>query len=606
MMRDLREKTKWVMIIVALAFVGLMVFEWGMDATGMGSLTDRSGALGRVNGQTISYEEYQRAYQQLYQQAQQRAGGQQISREQIRQLEDAAFEEVVRNTLMRQEMRRRGIRVTDAEIRLAAQWMPHPELMQNEIFLTDGQFDINKYQQFLTGPAASQQLLLELEDYYRAVIPQSKLMRQVTAGLHVSDSDLWQMWRDENETATVDYVTLNISQLVPGDMPVTEREIRAYYDANRDDFRRPARVRVNLASISKLPTAADSAAALERARAARAEIVGGAGFAEVAERESADVGSAAQGGDLGYFGRGQMVPQFEEAAFSLPIGQLSEPVLSPFGYHLIEVQEREEDRARARHILIEVEPTEGSLDRLYARADSLEDLAVRAGVERAARLTEGQYREGVVISADQPYIPGVGSAYEAIQWARDEQDEDDPLDVSPVFETAEAFYLVELDAYAGPGTIPLSEATPEIRRRLILQKKQEEARRIGQEMVAQVRGGRSLDEVARERGLEVQSAGPFSRVGFNPAFGQANAATGAAFGVPVNQVSDVVGTPGGLFIIRPTDRTRADREEFEEQKEQLRQFVLFQMQQEAVNRWLQNLRQEANVTDRRDEVLQRV
>lgn len=602
MMRDLREKTKLVMIVVALAFVGLMVFEWGMDISGT-TVASQTGELGRVNGQPVPYDAYQVAYQSLNDQARASMGIANLSREQTRQIEDQAFNEVVNDILMAQEVRRRGIRASDAEVMQAARWMPHPDLMQNELFMTEGQFDINKYQQFLASPAANEELLMGLEAYYRDQIPRSKLMRQITAGIYINDAELWKVFRDQTETAMVDYAPLNVSVLVPGDVEVTDREIRDHYNANRERFERPETGRFAIAAIPKVATAADSVAAYERAATLRQEIVGGSDFADVARRASDDPGSARMGGELGVFGRNQMVPEFEAAAFSLPVGEVSEPVESDYGYHLIEVLEREDEQVRARHILISFEPMDEALDALYARADSLEMIAERAGVDRAAQATGGIHRPEVVLSMDEAYVPGVGSALEAVEWARDEQLEDEPLDVSPVFETPEAFFVVELLQYSGRGRISLEAATPEIRRQLILEKKREEARRIGQQMVQEIRGGKSLEEVASERGLSVQQAGPITRTGFNPAFGQANAATGAAFGAPIGEVSDVVDTPGGLFIIRPTQRTEASREQFELQKDQLRQMALFQLQQEAVSRWMDDLREQATILDRRDEML---
>jgi peptidyl-prolyl cis-trans isomerase D len=105
--------------------------------------------------------------------------------------------------------------------------------------------------------------------------------------------------------------------------------------------------------------------------------------------------------------------------------------------------------------------------------------------------------------------------------------------------------------------------------------------------------------------LQVQSAGPFTRIGFNPALGQANAAVGAAFGTPIGQVSDVVETTAGLFLIKPRERVEADREVWVAQKEQQRAIETMRTQQEALTRWMQNLRARAEVVDRRGEVLQR-
>jgi len=604
MMRELRDKTKWIMLVVALAFVGLMVFEWGMDISGR-SAGAEMGALGEVDGRPIQYAAYMEAYQALYERAQQQADGP-ISREEIRQLEDMAFEQVVGQMLMQRELERRGIRVTTAEIAQAARWMPHPELAQNELFMTDGRFDIGKYQQFLAGPQANDQLLLELERYYRQMLPQQKLMRQVTAGTFLSDAELWQSYRDRNETVSVDFVSLDLSRLIPGDVEVTEREIRDYYNANRDEFQRPISARFAMAVLPKAASAADSTAARDRAAALRAEIAGGASFPEVAQRESADPGSRDRGGDLGLFRRGQMVPAFDDAAFSLPVGQLSQPVQSQFGYHLIEVQERDGDEARARHILIPIERSEESLDRLYARADSLEIVAERGGIDRAARIVGAEFRDEVSVTARDGFVPGVGSVAEALEWADEEAAEGTPMGtVSPLFETAEAFYVVRMDAVTAAGQIPLAEATPQIRRTVMLRKKREQAREIGRQMVEQVRGGSTLEQVAQERGLVVQSASALTRAGPSPAFGQSNAAIGAAFGTPVGQVSNVVQTTAGLFLIRPTQRTDADREAWAAQKDQQRSFEMMRAQQVLLSRWMEDLRARANVEDWRGQVLQR-
>lgn len=601
MMQDLRENTKIIMILVALSFVGLMVFEWGMDISGR-SVGVQTGSLGQVNGDPVPYQAYMFAYQNLYDQARQEAGGS-LPRARIKEIEDAAFNEVVTQVLLQQEMDRRGIVVTDAEIRQAARWSPHPTLMQNELFMTDGRFDIQKYQEFLASPAANEQLLLQLEQYYRGAIPRTKLMRQVTAGTYITDSELWQAYKDRTETATVDYVLLNVAQLAPGDVTVTESEIEEYYDANEEEFERGASARVTIAVLPKAPSAADSAAALAKVRELRAEILAGADFAEVAARESDDPGSSAQGGDLGTFTRGQMVPAFDEVAFSLPIGEISEPIATPFGYHLIQVQERTEDEATARHILIAVEPSEEGLDRRYALADSLESLAMSAGLPRAAQATGARLQRAVTINEDAAFIPGVGSALEAIEWAEEETELETGVKVSPLFETPQAFYIVELESFTPAGTVSLEDATEQIRRDLIVQKKRDQARKAGMAMVAEVRAGKTLEQVAEAQGLEVRSAGPFTRIAFNPILGQANAAIGSAFGVPIGSVSDVVETSAGLFIIRPTAREEADRAAWEAQKEAQRMNTMVQLRQQEIARWLRDLRREADIVDQRDEVL---
>ncbi len=604
MLRQMRGKAgKIVMIIVAIVFGlwGLMEALSRIDGTAVGS-----GELGRVNGMPITYAAWQTAYQEIYDQVRQNSGGEQLTAEQAREVEELTWNQLVNETLMQQELERRGIEVTDAEIQQAALYSPLPQLMQQEIFQTDGRFDLQKYQRFISGPTANEQLLMQLEQYYRSVIPQSKLVRQLAAGAYVSDADLWRAWRDRHETATVEYVALDPARLVPREVTVSEAEVKEYYDSHPDDFKRPAEARGAVAYLSKGATAADSARALSRARELRAELVGGADFAEVARRDSADSASRASGGGLGTFGRGQMTPAFEEAAFSLPIGEISQPVKTPFGYHLIRVDERPGDQVSASHILIAFAPSEEETDRLYARADSLEALAEQVGLERAARATGAEVRPEVTISEGAPLIVGAGPALDALEWVRDEWFDQEAAErpaVSELFENAQSFYLVRPKGYTPAGKVPLAEAAPRVRRELALQKKRERAAAIGARLVAEVRAGKPLAAAASQRGLTVETAGPFTRAGGNPAFGGPNAAVGAAFGVPIGQVSEPVSTSAGVFLIRPVERTPADRQAWEAQKNAQRGAMEQQLQESLVRRWLADVRERAKIVDQRDKVL---
>ncbi len=216
-------------------------------------------------------------------------------------------------------------------------------------------------------------------------------------------------------------------------------------------------------------------------------------------------------------------------------------------------------------------------------------------------------RQGVTVTEELPVIPGVGPALEALNWARGESgDPEAPAHpVSDVFETEQAVYVVRLEQYNPKGTLSLADATPEIRQKLIVEKKREQAAAVGRQIAAAVRGGKTLQAAAAEKGLTVGTAGPFTRSAPNPVFGQANAAIGAAFGTPVGQVSEPVATTAGVFLIRPTSRTQADRRSFDAQKAQLRQVATYQRQQALYQAWIESARKNAKIKDNRDRLFGR-
>jgi peptidyl-prolyl cis-trans isomerase D len=600
-MRTMRENTKWIMLITVVAFVALMVFEWGMDASGGSAEAMTGGELGRVEGTPITYAEFSQVYRTLYQQRQEEAGA--ISSAENRQIEDDAWEQMVTDILIEKELRRRGIRVTDEEIRQAALYLPPPEFYQHEAFQTDGQFNLELYHQFLRSPAADRQLLYDLEQYYRRMIPRSKLFQQINASVVIPDSELWRQYREQNETVTARFLRLDPQQLVPeADVTVTEQEISGYYNQNRDQFERPARAEVRIVTIDKAPTAADTAAALEEARELRREIESEGTFAEVARRESQDRGTAARGGDLGTIQRGQTVEPFEDAVWQAQIGQIAEPVISQFGIHLIRVDRRTAGEADVSHILLGIERTLESEDAMLARVDSLEFLAERMALPAAAEELGLRFRT-TEITPVLPNLQNVGSVDAAIEWIFQERPPQG--EVSPILENDRYFYIIELLSRQDARTLTLEEASGTIRTILVRERQRDRTRELGRQIADRIRGGATLAAAGAAHGLQPQATAPFSRLSFVPGIGQANAAVGAAFGLGVGETSGVVATPDAFFIVQVLERQDANREEWLQQREFQRQQVTAAMQNRRIELYLQGLRETARIVDQRDRVLTR-
>ena len=593
MMRQMRENTKWIMLVTAVAFVGLMVFQWGMDITGRSGLS--IGEIGSVNGTPVMYDAFNQTYRSLYDQIQ-ASQEDPITSQQVSDIEDAAWDEIVNQVLIRQELGRRGIVVTNEELLTAARFSPPPELQTSPAFQTDGLFDIQKYQAFLTSPTVDDLMLLQLEMYYRDVIPRSKLMRQVSSDLYVTDAALWDEYRDRNERISVRYIALNPAQRVADSVvTVTPAEVSEYYDDHEEEFALPAQATVQAVVLDKTPTLEDTLAMGELAVGLRQRIIDGADFEDMLGQPGVGPGS----GDLGWFTRESMPEEFADAAFGATIGELTEPVKTSFGYHVIDVQDQMEDSIQARHIVVPFARTEESELELLTLADSLEALGESRTLSEAA-LSLSLGVETAYLSAEFAFVAGAGQVGEGSDWAFEEAVVGD---VSPVLETRQAFYMLELVEIREAGAISLTDARASIEQTVRGEKKVEQARGEGDEIVAQVRAGGDLADIAEQKSLAIQTAGPYTRVDFVPGIGRLNAAVGAGFGLNIGEVSGAVEADNNVFIIELADYFAADSTAFEDERLVLRDELLGVAQESRLQDWLQGLREVARIIDRRDEVL---
>ncbi len=592
-MRALREKTQLIIVLVGVAFVALMVFEWGMDISGRSTGYPRE--VGRVNGTSVGYEEWIRARDVLLDRARQERRGR-LTDQEMRELEEATWNELVMEILVQQELNRLRIGVTDAEIRAAFRTAPPPQLMSHPAFQTEGQFDFEKYREYFASPAADRQLLLQIESYYRQVLPRSKLFDEVTVGIYVTDAELWQLFRDRAEQVQAQYVMLDPRTAIPDDsVSVAPAELRRHYDQHRQAYHRPAQAEVAVANLLRQPTATDTAAALARARALRDSLAGGADFAELARRESADPGSRGEGGDLGFVRREDVVAPFGAAAFPLSVAQISQPVLSQFGYHIIQVTDRKDETVRASHILIPIELTGESEEEYLEQVDRFEGIALRRGLQAAAD-SVGMSVHRAVLQEGSTFLPSVGELGSAV----DTDISDGGVRDMQAFPATT--YTGTVLSRAPARIPPFDEVRPAVERALRVEKKKAWARARAESVVASARQGQSLEEAAAALGLQVRTTSRFTRLDFVPDLGQANAAVGTAFGLPLGSVSDAVEANDRFYILKVVERIPADRSAFQAQKEGLRAQLTLQRRQRQWELYLRELRETAKIRDFRREL----
>ena len=593
-MQAFRSSVKVIAVVFAVLMLVFMLtsVDWGA-LTGGGS--GPHAAVGKVDGHPIDLRTYEAAVQQQVQSSQQNST-QPLTMEETQQIRDQVWDQLVTQQVMETAYQRHGITVTNAEADQVVRDQPPSWITQSPDLQTNGKFDLAKYQRWLLSSTA-QPYLPMLEAQAKDEIKQNKLLMEMTQDVYVSDAALWQWYRDRNEKAKIGLAAIIPRNAVPDStVPVTQQEVADYYAKNGDEFKRPETAYMSFVALPRQTNASDTAAALQQTQELRQEIESGTPFADVAKRESADSASAANGGDLGTWKRGTMVPAFDSAAARLPLNTVSEPVLSEFGYHLIEVTKRTADSVTGRHILIPIQLAGAHRDSIDARADTLERLGASqldpTALDTAARALglplghTGPVQKGTRVQLGRVVVNDAGVwAFQAKKG-----------ETSPVLESPSALFVFRLDSVEPAGVPPLATIRPAVELAVRRHKEWGLARKLADQYLQKTQQGTPMADAAKAMGFPYREFGPFART--NPPLPDP-VLVGAAFGIPVGQQSGVLDTKDGYYVIGVLERNPADSAEFNKQIDDLRLKALQAARQDRVRSYLDALRKQAKVVDNR-------
>lgn len=604
MLSSMRSNAKYIWWFVVICFVAVFLFYQSSGLSGQQRNTAQTKVFS-VNGQSVTFTEWSSALQRREQEGQQRLG-RGLTLDEQKELEQQTYDQMVGEILLQQEYQKRGITVSDNEVREAAQTQPPQAFLQAPELQTDGKFDPEKYQRYLSSPGAKQSgLLLQLEALYRDQIPQQKLFEEIASQVYVTDAQLWNLWKDSHDTAEISYVSWHPDEVPDSTVHVTDAEVHEYFESHKKQLARKGSASVSVLILPRTITAADTAATRAHLLALRVEIQKGAKFDDVAKRESQDTTSGTNGGLLGTVTRGRFVPQFDSAAFALKPGELSQPVLSPYGFHLIKVDSRKGDSITVRHILLRIQQSDSAAARTNRMADSLDKIAGHAEVAGQFDKAVKAFGLPVVrlhVNEDQPLIwngravPSVGTwAFSGAQVGES----------SELFDADDAYYLARLDSLT-PGLDPDAHgaeaaATPQIRK-ILGRKVAIESLRSKAQAFATAAASSSLEAQARTAGVSVIKSPAFNLTGFVPDVGRMNEVIGAAFSLPLGKVSGPIATDDAMFVVRVDKRTESNRDAWAAQKAQQRTALLQQVREQAVQAYLVNLRDAAHIVDNRKAV----
>lgn len=602
MINKLREMAPAMMIVIIIAFVGGTIFlDWGMNVTGQGRATN----AGKINGKEISLEYFDRLVSMERMRLQEQMTD--IPQSQYRMIPTQVWNQEVSRILLENVIKSMKLGSTDEEVFQYLKRNPVPGLDTASIFMTDGRFDTTKYVQWLSTPHTYTMYpwMIDIERQVRdQILPGQKLDVLLKAGVFISPAEAAYDYAIRNDRATFEFVKIEGRNFRNDTIAVSDNMIRDYYNANRNRFTQDEQADIYFVRFPKTATPEDEQATLEEMLDLKKEIESGElTFEAAAQNESDDEGSALNGGSLGWFGRGAMVPEFEAAAFALEPGVISDPVKSMFGFHLIKVEERSEEngevRVNARHILRKNFPSDETLDRLSDNAEELRNAMLQKGFAEAVKNdpsvtfdSTGLFRRG---AQPQRLESLSGAATFAFNHKQGE--------ISDVLDSENALYLLSVKEKLRKGIAPLERVRPQIVEILKDTLAMQEAKKYAATVLEKVKSGLSIEEIAASsQNLITGTATDAVVMGFQPQLGYASKTASAALNLPEGKISDIIEERGGFSIVRVL--SKGETKEFDPSSPEARQLAMMnrnQGRQTAYGEWYRSLQNGAKIVSNIDQ-----
>jgi peptidyl-prolyl cis-trans isomerase D len=466
MINKMREMAPTIMIVILVTFViGTIFFNWGMNA---GGSKNKLSAAGTINGKEVPLSAFDQQVNAERQKLQENRG--EVPPYQYHMVPQQVWEQQVQRVLTQDVIDKLKISATADEVFEYIKNNPLPGIDTASIFQTNGQFDTGKYVKFLNDPSNydTYPWLRNVEEYTRqSIIPSQKFEKILNAGAIPSRSELQYEYDQTNTKVVFEYAKVNNFMLNVDSLKINDAAIEKYYTAHRDSFMGDNQIELYFAKFPKQPTSNDEKVYLQQLVELKQKILASGkiaeNFTEEARIESDDEGSSQNGGDLGLFGKGQMVPEFDTVAFAMDTGKISDPVRTRYGYHLIYVESKElkdgQVKIKARHILKKIVPTIETLDMLSQSADSLRSLISEKGFVQASKSFPGAVLDSTGLFKKGDMIPKIGYISGAGQFAFRNVEKSV---VSERLENNDGFYLLTVKQQVKKGILPLASVKEKI------------------------------------------------------------------------------------------------------------------------------------------------
>ncbi|MGA3107331.1 MAG: peptidyl-prolyl cis-trans isomerase [Terriglobales bacterium] len=588
-----------------------------------------AGVLATIGDQTVTVPEVQREARAMIRQQFPRGGPQAAML--LPYFASQAAEQLINEKALVAEAHRLGLRVSDDELRdelqhgqLGQMLFPDGKFVGQEQYedfvqrndMTVPQFEslekdyilVRKLRALVSSSAFISDAEVRDEFNHRntkvkfeyAVITQADILR----GLHPTDEELKAFYERNKATYNnsipekrkIEYVVVDSSKVAAA-ATVTDQDLQTYYDQHRDEYRVPDQVKVSHILIKTplpAPGAKEDEKGIADARAKAEDVLkqvkAGGDFAKLAEKYSDDPGSAKNGGELGWIGRGRTVPEFEKAAFSLGKGQTSDLVKSSYGFHIIHVEDKQaaglKTLADVKGEIEEKVKQEKIAHATEAAANSLLSQARNDGFDKAAAA-----KSDTPVTTDffsrTDSLPGLAANPQFMDAVFNEA-EKAPADLVQV---PQGYVVFQLLAIKPPTTPSFEEIRPKVesefkneRAAFLLQQKT-------QELSDRAKAGHDLKKAAKDLGATVKTSEMVAPDGQVPDIGSMSSAT-AIFSLKPGDISAPITAGGNGVVAQLLEKQAPTDQDFAEKKDSIRQSLVEAKQNDLFGLFVTNLRKD--------------
>ncbi|NWF54481.1 MAG: SurA N-terminal domain-containing protein [Syntrophaceae bacterium] len=617
MLDFMRKHAQSWMIKAALGAVVVVFIFWGIWTPHEGSQRE----LVKIGNQIITVAEARNYYQNMRDRYQ-AMYGERFTEEMAKKLnlKERAVKDLVSRVLLVQEARRLGLKVTEGELEAS--------IHANPAFQKDGLFDQATYTRAL------QRVRLTPKDFeagQKEGLLINKLQGFILSSVRVSDQEILDAYRHGFENVNLEVISLNPGETK--DLALTPEEVKEYFSKHKDDFKLPAKVKVRYllfdpqAFMKQIFVSAKeiedyyennkekfsqpkqvkvrhilikaeakdkegAAKARQKAESIRGEAAKGKDFAQLAKQHSEDPGTKDRGGEIGLISKGMVVPEFEQAAFSMKAGDISDVIQTQFGFHILKVDEVQEASTQS---LEKAKPQiEALLKNRQARGMAY-DLADQA-FERASK------DKSLDKFAEEKKMPVKESPLFS---SEDKLDLDPKLkasalsmgkgDISPTLRVGETFAVLHAVEKEEARVPELKEVEGRVTEALRKEKQKEKALARAKDILEKLKKGADFKQLAAQEGLKVVETGFFPRASAPPKVSPSEDLRKALAALTLkNPYPEApIFQDGKYSIYRLKELKAIDLEQFNTQKENYRRGLLMQKQEMVLNQWLEDLLEKA-------------